>query len=195
MKKIWILFLVPVLFASCSDGLVEINYTEKDAGSIVIRSNLDIQVDTPVVTRAEPDIKTFSVIIVDEQGNRTVMDYPADNTINDLKPGVYDVTLTSHPDGFLIPAFEEKSFSGRTSVTVVAGTNAEANIICTQSNTGIKFDYDQSLTEAGYMDVKPVIIQGEGSLVYDGDKKDATGYFSPGNYNPQIQMLQNRRTK
>lgn len=179
MKKYLLWMLVPMVLFACSDD-PEVNGSyvgNPEKGALVIRKAG--VTEAIVVSRAVADVNTFTLIVQDESD-------PANNVqglfssfengrVDNLIPSNYTVTLTSHPDGFT-PAFDDPWYEAQEKgVAVEKAVNTSITMEAVQANSGIRFVYGASLAKLGV--VIPVISQRDVELVYEGDKKDATGYF------------------
>jgi hypothetical protein len=106
---------------------------------------------------------------------------PADGTIADLPAGSYTGILRSSATDFTAPAFDTPFYSATVEgIEITSGGTTPVAFDCRQSNVGVKFVYDASLTAAGLDDIIPVITQSENNLTYSGTDKDNTGYFAAG---------------
>lgn len=184
MKKTLYLLLLPLIsMLACSDdkNLPETGKPGQGYGSLIL--NYDVDPGVSLIsgeTRANTDLSAFFVVLEDGDGVRTVVDYPASGVIKELKAGTYKVTVTSHPDGFTVPGFEEPSYEGsREGVVVAEGASQTITITCYQSNAGVYFNYDDSLGELANT-IAPVLTGDFGALVYREDNKGSKGYFAPG---------------
>lgn len=179
MKKYLLWMLVPMVLFACSDDTkVDGPYDgNPEKGALVIRK-AGVS-EAIVVTRAVADVNTFTLIVQDESTPANVVrglfSSFENGRVDNLTPSNYTVTLTSHPDGFT-PAFEDPWYEAQeTGVAVEKGANTSITMEAVQANSGIRFVYGESLANLG--EVIPIITQRTSELAYEGDNKDATGYF------------------
>lgn len=183
MKKFIYFLLAPVFLCGCGHDDETSVPADRDGGeagtgTIVIASGIDIEVEP--MTRTSTDPTTYTLKIDGPSGPITTP-VPESGKIRNLKPGTYTVTLTSHPDGSPDPAFDNPVYSVTVdNVKIKANQHTPVELKCEQVNAGVFFEYDQSLTEAGMMNLVPTVTQGVHALVYQNDKKQARGYFDPG---------------
>lgn len=153
-------------------------------GSIRIVPSVDAATDETdqagAPTRAANTDPTSYALHIEGNGIDRTMDYPEGGIIDELEEGDYTLTLSSHPEGRHDPAFDTPVYVGSVTVAVKVDKQTEAKIVCTQTNSGIRFIYDPSLVSAGLEGVTPELTSEGKTLTYDGDHRDATGYVNPG---------------
>lgn len=179
MKKYLLWMLVPMVLFACSeetpvDGPYE---GSPEKGALVIRK-AGVS-EAIVVTRAAADVNTFTLIVQDENtpGNvvQGLFSSFENGRVDNLTPSNYTVTLTSHPNGFT-PAFDDPWYKAQeTGVAVEKAANTSITMEAVQANSGIRFVYGNFPAEWG--EVIPVISQRDVALAFEGENKDATGYF------------------
>lgn len=178
MKKILLGALLPLLMlSSCSNNDEKESQNEK--GTLVIKTKFmteDIQV---IPTRAE----TFNLFITikNKTTNEAVIEkmiLPANGVIENIPVGSYEITLTTHPNGFT-PLFGVPYYEGIMQNLQIT-KNCKLDINCIQKNAGVRFIYDSSLQTAELTNIYPVVSQNKMTLKYNGDEKEQTGYFNPG---------------
>lgn len=179
MKKYLLWMLVPmVLFACSEENVVDGPYDgNPEKGALVIRK-AGVS-EAIVVTRASADINTFTLIVQDENTPENVVkglfSSFENGRVENLTPSNYTVTLTSHPDGFT-PAFDDPWYEAQeTGVAVEKAANTSITMEAVQANSGIRFVYGESLAKLG--EIIPIISQKDVELAYEGEYKEATGYF------------------
>lgn len=179
MKKLLYLLLAPLLLAGC-EGVYERQGSgaEDGTGTIVLRSFIDTGIDD--ITRTSVDPYTYTLIL-DGPGEPIVMTVPENNTIKNITPGSYTITLTSHPDGIPAPVFDTPVYQAvLDGVEIEADTTTPIELKCTQANAGIRFEYDPSIIQAGILNLVPRVTQGGDWLEFLGKTKNSTGYFPAG---------------
>ncbi|NDV83821.1 DUF4493 domain-containing protein [Bacteroides sp. 51] len=134
-------------------------------------------------TRAEADVNQFTLILEHESNPEATItgvfsDFPH-GRVDDVSVGVYELTLTSHPNGF-VPAFEDPWYEGiKNPVPVLSGRTNMVTVECVQANAGITFIYDPSLEAAGYGDIVPEMKQDHTTLYFENGNREAKAYFHP----------------
>lgn len=154
-------------------------------GALVLRSSTDT--DREVVTRTSTDLEDYFVIYeYIETGDKVTIEYPENDKIENLTPGRYSVTVTSHRNGFTAPAFDEPVYAETKEVTVEKGREVKLTMVCTQSNSAVEFLYDdESLAAAGLADMRPTVtdsVDNSVFLAWGENDMDKTGYFAVGTY-------------
>ncbi len=171
-----LLFVLPLSW-SCRKSLPQ---TPSDQpGTLFIRMELDDRVDllskaTPSTIQAsdltleifkeDVSIEKFSPI---GSGSKEIS----------LAPGSY--TVQAYSATFTAPAFEMPVYADEAEVTVQSESTASVELICTQSNAGVRIVYDEAFQEA-HSDYSVSISQQGHSLEYTGLDATRTGYFLPG---------------
>jgi len=164
-----------LVLVACSEKK-EINPDER--GSLYIASTVDI-----TATRAEADVNQFTLILENMSNSEVAIskqfsEFP-NGMVEDVPVGNYELTLTSHPDGF-VPAFEDPWYQGlKSQVPVTSGRTTMVSVECVQANAGITFIYDPSLAEVGLGDIVPEMTQDDVTLYFQGDNREAKAYFLP----------------
>lgn len=174
MKKlIFTLTLFPLLWAACSTD----THTE-EAGTGSISLVPSVNSDITVKTRADIDLTEYTITL--EGPDNVEQTCPADGIVTGLTPGTYKVTLSNLPEDYT-PEFDDPRYSGiNQSVAVSAGAPTQVPITLTQANSGIMFEYDESLTDAGFTDLTPTVTMGSNHLDFSMDDPTLKGYFAPG---------------
>jgi len=99
-------------------------------------------------TRAE-DPKTYFLTVSGPDGKLKDEEVLGSTTkLSNLTPGSYTVTLTSKKEAdFGLPAYNRPIYKGTLTKDVASGTPTPFSITCTQMNVGVKFVFDQSVTD------------------------------------------------
>lgn len=166
------MFILAAALHSCKSDGTDTPYTDK--GSISV-SYLINDAEGNAVEYTKP-----MTIIINGPENRT-LPFPDSGLVEGLPAGSYIVQVCSHTDGMPAPAFETPCYSGTAAATVEIGKTTEAKVVCTLQNSGLLFEYDKSLTEAGLDDIVMTVIQGDARLEFGGADSKKCGYFTPGN--------------
>ena len=180
MKKLFLLSVLVFFVVGCNK-----KYTKTDAGfgSLKISAITDRSVISIQSRAANLDTETYFLTLQSEQG-RTVYNgqFPKGGTIPNLPAGTYTGKLSSEAVAFSTPAFDAPFYTATVNnIVITSGGTTHVDFVCTQSNAGVRFVYDNSLKTSGYEDIVPVITQSGNSLSYSDENSAATGYFSAGN--------------
>jgi len=149
-----------------------------EMGTLYIASTVDI-----TATRAEADVNEFTLILENMSNSEVAIskqfsEFP-NGMVENVPVGSYELTLTSHPEGF-VPAFEDPWYQGlKSQVPVTSGRTTMVSVECVQANAGITFIYDPSLAEVGLGDIVPEMTQDDVTLYFQGDNREAKAYFLP----------------
>lgn len=177
MKKLFLFIaLIPLLSASCGGS----SEGGDGKGDLTIAASVKTDVEN-VDTRATPTDYLEYTLVLDGPDGIQKYDYPADHTLRGLRAGNYSVTLTSHPDGIPSCSFDCRVFSATKTAAIADGATSNVQLDCVQANSGVCFRYDAALADNGFGGIVATVSHHSGSeLVYDGDNRNAKGYFAPG---------------
>ena len=179
MRRHYLLaFGMLLILVSCSENK---DVLSDEKGSLYIASTIEgIELSR---TRAAADVNQFTLIL-ENQSNPEVnitgvfSEFP-DGKIDNVPVGNYELTLTSHPNGF-VPAFDDPWYQGlKSQIPVASGRTTMVSVECVQANAGITFIYDPSLEEAGYGNIVPEMTQDGTTLYFENDDREAKAYFHP----------------
>ena len=170
-----LLFLLPLSW-SCRKSLPQ---TPSDApGTLIIHTELDERVD--LLSKASTSTLQASDLTLEifKEGVSVEKFSPIGNASKEipLAPGTYNVQAYSAE--FTAPAFEMPVYADETEVTVQSESMASAELICTQSNAGVRIVYDEAFQQAHTTYSVSISQQGY-SLTYTGLDATRTGYFLP----------------
>lgn len=93
-----------------------------------------------------------------------------------LPVGEYTVQVSSAPT--LGPQWENPAYMGDTTVTVVAGEYAKAEVECFIANTKVTVEFTSKVKQL-FSEYVATVSNKDGFLVYDEDHLNSAGYFSP----------------
>lgn len=177
-KRSLLAFIVLLVLVACSESRDVIS---DEKGSLYISSTIEgVEFSR---TRAEADVDQFTLILENKSNPEVVItgvfsEFP-NGKVEDVPVGNYELTLTSHPDGF-VPAFEDPWYKGvRNPVPVSSGATTLVTVECVQANAGIKFVFDPSLEQAGLGDIVPEMTQDGTTLYFKDENREAKAYFNP----------------
>jgi hypothetical protein len=183
MKKLFFLSLfAPLLIAGCEDAdrVPQAVLPDGGEGTGSLSVGCRVRFDVGAATRTSTDPLTYSLILDGPDGKVSTA-LPEDGSIKNLTKGSYNVTLTSHPDGIPAAAFDTPVYTASAeNVAINAGQTTTVELVCTQVNAGIRFEYDPSLIEAGMLNVVPKVTQGGSGLEFVGKTKNSVGHFPAG---------------
>jgi hypothetical protein len=161
-----------LFFAACdlsendSVGTGQLRVAFNDSGSVLTRS-----------AESMPDTSDFLLTITDASGkiiyNGT---FGACPECLEVKAGSYVVKALSSE--FTKPAFSSPQYGDEVCVVVPSGGVADVKLLCSQMNSGIKLDIDDSFL-SGCPDGVLFLKSSEGKLMYSYKEK-RIAYFLPG---------------
>jgi hypothetical protein len=161
-----------LFFAACdlsendSAGTGQLRVAFNDSGSVLTRS-----------AESMPDTSDFLLTITDASGkiiyNGT---FGACPECLEVKAGSYVVKALSSE--FTKPAFSSPQYGDEVCVVVPSGGVADVKLLCSQMNSGVKLDIDDSFL-SGCPDGVLFLKSSEGKLMYSYKEK-RIAYFLPG---------------
>lgn len=179
MRKLWIILgmLLLALSWSCRKSLPAISSDEP--GTLRIHTELDDHVD--VYSKASNTTLQASDLTLEifKEGV-SIQKFAPIGDLNkeiSLDPGEYSVQAYSSV--FTTPAFDMPVYSDEAQVTIQSGSTSSAELICTQSNAGVRIHYDEVFQQA-HSTYSVTISQQGHQLVYADADATRTGYFLPG---------------
>ena len=179
MKRLLLLSILAFFVAGCNKKYTG---TEGGFGSLRISAITDRSVISVQSRAINIDPETYFLTLQSQQRIAYNGLFPDGGTISNLPAGTYSGTLSSEEVAFSVPAFNTPFYAATVNnIVITSGGTTSVAFICKQLNAGVRFVYDQSLAEAGYENVVPVITQSGYSLSYSGDNLTAIGYFTTGN--------------
>ncbi len=187
MKKFfYAALIIPALLGACSDEGPEETPAPPEPGSgkgtLLIKPRINVVAGNDVPQMQETpadDFSTYTVILSGTEVNKT-MSFPDGGVIDELAPGKYTVTVKSHADDFVQPAFDVQVYEGSAEATVTKDDTAETTVPCVQTNAGVFFAFDASLAGTEWEAAVPTASYGSSSLVFEGENRKSAGYFPAG---------------
>jgi len=179
MKKLFGVTILVLVIGACNK-----DYTGTNAGygSLRISAVIDRSVISIQSRAANIDPETYFLTLQSNQGIAYNDEFPAEGKVSDLPAGIYTGRLKSEMTEFTVPAFDSPFYAATVNnIVITSGGTSSVEFVCKQSNAGVKFIYDSSLSAAGYDNIIPVVEQSGHSLSYSDINKTATGYFAAGN--------------
>ena len=160
-----------LLLPSCQDFF----HQEAD-GKLIIT----LEAPRPAATRAGtdlPDVGTFLLSVTNASGG-TIYEGPYAQSPDEMNIPAGSYTISAVSTAFKTPAFETPQWGDTQVVSVPSGGNVTVALSCSQLNSGIRLDIDESFRRTfpgGILN-----LQGEdGSLLY-GYAETRTAFFRPG---------------
>lgn len=177
--SLWKNFLLPVLSVLFVTACVmnETDLSEKDLGKLRISFAGTVAADTRVLSEI-PDTGAFILTITDSEGN-VIYDglYGDSPEMMMVKPGSYVVKAVSCE--FSRPAFSSPQFGDEQCVLVPSGGVADVRLTCSQMNSGVKLNIDESFL-VSCPQAALFLKASSGKLMYSYSEK-RIAYFQPGN--------------
>ena len=160
-----------LLLPSCQD----LFHPEAD-GKLIIK----LEAPRPAATRAGttlPDVGTFLLSVTNASGG-ILYEGPFAQSPDEMNIPAGSYTVSAVSSTFKTPAFDSPQWGDTQVVTVPSGGSVAVDLSCSQLNSGVRLDIDESFRRAfpgGILN-----LQGEdGSLLY-GYAETRTAYFHPG---------------
>ncbi len=178
--KYHLLFLGLLLFlgGSCRKTVPQ-HPTEEVQGTLLIHMQIDDRVD--YLSKADPSAPQLSTFTLDILQDESLLKRlsPIGNSDQEisLDPGTY--TIRAYSADFSTPAFDTPVYSDETQVDIQSGSTTPANLVCTQSNAGVRILYAESFQQA-HTSYSAQIVQNDIGLSYMDEDATRTGYFLPG---------------
>lgn len=171
--------------AACQDF-----FRQDRTGTLII----SLREPFPASTRAAgplPDIGSFRLTVTDAEG-KVYYDGPYDHSPDELPvpAGTFTVSAVSAP--FDAPAYDFPQWGGTQVVSVPAGQETAVSLSCTQLNSGLLLDVDDSFRQAfpgGMLHLGGA----EGSLEHPYDER-RVAYFRPGPVSVELEESGYRET-
>ncbi|BDD08506.1 hypothetical protein FUAX_09380 [Fulvitalea axinellae] len=189
MKKITCLMMLAGGFMfSCSSSSDDSTPTQK--GELTISATVDSQTDSKTLARMSSNsVDDFQVSIL--KGDQVVHSYDKFSEVPEtveLEAGEYSVNAVSKE--FTAPAFASPVYGDMEKVSVTAENTAQAELVCVQTNAGVKLVYTDAF-KAKYSTYSAELSSEIGKLDYVQDEA-RTGYFLPGDVKMKINLPEDK---
>lgn len=176
---LWKIFLLPALSVTVFTACVmnDSDLSEEDSGELRISFEESAASDTRVLSEI-PDTGSFILTVRDAEGN-LIYDglYGASPEAIMVKPGSYVIKAVSCE--FAKPAFSSPQFGDEQCVLVPSGGAADVRLTCSQMNSGVNLNIDESFL-VSCPDAVLFLKASSGKLMYSYSEK-RIAYFQPGN--------------
>ncbi len=160
-----------LLLPSCQDF-----FRQEADGKLIIT----LEAPRPAATRAGtdlPDVGTFLLSVTNASGG-TIYEGPYAQSPDEMSIPAGSYTISAVSTLFEAPAFDTPQWGDTQVVTVPSGGSVAVDLSCSQLNSGVRLDIDESFRRAfpgGILN-----LEGEdGSLLY-GYAETRTAFFRPG---------------